>query len=99
MLGAGTVMEVKDSPKIARYTGPFASEFRAAVETAVRRWSFTSARIDTLGPARPDMPQRYLMATRYVPTYLDFAFHFSVVEGRGVVSVGPEWPRTGRDAA
>ncbi len=32
------------------------------------------------------------MATRYVPTYLDFAFRFSVVEGRGVVSVGPETP-------
>lgn len=94
MLGAGTVMEVKDSPKLARYTGPFASEFRAAVETAVRSWIFTSARIDTLGPARPDMPERYLLATRYVPTYLDFAFRFSVVDGRGVVSVGLEPPAT-----
>ena len=92
VLGRGAAIEVKDSPKLARYTGPFASEFRAAVETAVRRWSFTSARIDTLGPARPDMPQRYLMATRYVPTYLDFAFRFSVVDGRGVVSVGSETP-------
>jgi hypothetical protein len=92
VLEGGGVREVKDSPKLARYTGPFASEFRAAVETAVRRWSFTSARIDTLGPARPDVPQRYLMATRYVPTYLDFAFRFNVVDGRGVVSVGSEAP-------
>lgn len=92
VLEGGAVRDVKDSPKLARYTGPFSSEFRAAVETAVRRWSFTSARIDTLGPARPDMPQRYLMATRYVPTYLDFAFRFSVVDGRGVVSLGGETP-------
>lgn len=90
----GPEIEVKDSPKLARYTGPYASEFRAAVEAAVRRWSFTAARIDTPGPPRPDMPERYLMATRYVPTYLDFAFRFSVVEGRGVVSVGPDSPTT-----
>ena len=92
VLEGGAVRKVKDSPKLARYTGPYASEFSTAVETAVRRWSFTSARIDTLGPAPPDIPERYLMATRYVPTYLDFAFRFSVVEGRGVVSVGPETP-------
>jgi hypothetical protein len=92
VLEGGAVRDVKDSPKLARYTGPFAREFRAAVETAVRRWIFTSARIDTLGPARPDMPQRPLMATRYVPTFLDFAFRFSVVDGRGVVSVGSEAP-------
>ena len=92
VLEGGGVREVKDSPKLARYAGPFASEFRAAVETAVRRWGFTSARIDTLGPARPDMPERYLLATRYVPTFLDFAFRFSVVDGKGVVTVGGEEP-------
>ena len=92
VLEGGTVREVKDSPKLPRYTGPFASEFRAAVETAVRRWGFTSARIDTLGPARPDMPEHYLSATRYVPTFLDFAFRFSVVEGKGVVTVGGGTP-------
>ncbi|MEO8585631.1 MAG: hypothetical protein ABI584_05685 [Acidobacteriota bacterium] len=32
------------------------------------------------------------MSTRYVPTYLDFAFRFTVVEGRGVVSVGADAP-------
>lgn len=92
MLEGGAVRDVKDSPKLAPYTGPFASEFRAAVESAVRGWWFTSARIDTLGPARPDMPQRPLKATRYVPTYLDFAFRFSVVDGKGVVTVGGESP-------
>ena len=88
----GAVYEVKDSPRLAPYVGPFAGEFRAAVEAIVRRWAFTAARIDTLGAPRPDMPQRPLAATRYVPTYLDFAFRFSVVDGKGVVSVGSESP-------
>jgi hypothetical protein len=92
VLDGGAVRDVKDSPKLVRYKGPFASEFREAVEAAVRRWMFTSARIDTLGPARPDMPQRPLMATRYVPTFLDFAFRFSVVDGKGVVAVGGDKP-------
>ena len=94
VLEAGAVREVKDSPKLAPYIGPFAAEFRQAVEAAVKRWAFTSARIDTLGPARPDMPERYLMATRYVPTFLDFAFRFTVVDGKGVVTVGGEIPST-----
>ena len=88
----GVIREVKDSPKLAPYTGPFAAEFRTAVEAAVHRWIFSPARIDTLGPARPDMPKRYLLATRYVPTFLDFAFRFSVVDGKGVVTVGGEKP-------
>lgn len=88
----GVTKEVKDSPKARAYAGPFSAEFHEAVEAAVLRWSFTSARVDTLGPPRPDMPQRPLMSTRYVPTYLDFAFRFTVVEGRGVVSVGADAP-------
>ncbi len=88
----GAVYEVKDSPRLAPCVGPFAGEFRAAVEAAVKRWAFTAARIDTLGAPRPDMPQRPLAATRYVPTYLDFAFRFTVVDGKGVVTVGGEKP-------
>ncbi len=94
VLEAGAVREVKDSPKLAPYIGPFAAEFRQAVEAAVKRRAFTSARIDTLGPARPDMPERPLIATRYVPTFLDFAFRFSVVDGKGFVTVGSEKPET-----
>ena len=94
VLEGGAVREVKDSPKLAPYIGPFAAEFRQAVEAAVKRWAFTSARIDTLGPTRSDMPERYLMATRYVPTFLDFAFRFSVVDGKGAVTVAGETPAT-----
>jgi hypothetical protein len=88
----GHVYEVKDSPRLVPTRGPFAAEFREAVEAAVKRWMFTAARIDTLGPPHPDMPQRPLMAYRRVPTFLDFAFRFSVVDGRGVVSLGGETP-------
>jgi len=91
---SGQVYEVKDSPRLTPYTGPFAADFRDAVEAAVKRWAFSAARIDTLGPPYPDMPQRPLAATRYVPTFLDFAFRFSVVDGRGVVSVDPGAPTT-----
>src|SRR4249920_4190271 len=45
VIEGGAVKVVKDSPKLAPYTGPFASKFHAAVENAVRRWIFTSARI------------------------------------------------------
>jgi hypothetical protein len=93
---AGRVYDVRDSPRLTPHTGPFACDFRAAVDAAVRRWAFTAARIDTLGAARPDMPQRPLAATRYVPTYLDFAFRFTVVDGKGVVTVGAETPARGR---
>jgi hypothetical protein len=89
---AGVVEDVIDSPRMAAYSGPYAAEFRQAVDVAVRRWRFTSARIQTLGPASPDSPERPVAATRRVPTYLDFAFRFSVVEGKGVVTVGAERP-------
>ncbi len=88
---AGVVEDVMDSPRLVPYSGPFALVFRQAVEDAVRRWRFTSARIQTLGPAGPDS-ERPVTATLRVPTYLDFAFRFSVVEGRGVVTVGAERP-------
>jgi hypothetical protein len=89
---AGVVEDVTDSPRLAVYSGPFAAELRQAVEVAVRRWRFTSARIHTLGPASPGSPDRPVASTRRVPTYLDFAFRFSVVDGKGVVSVGAEKP-------
>lgn len=90
---AGVVEDVTDSPRLVPYSGRFASEFRHAVENAVRRWRFTSARIQTLGPAGPDS-ERTVTVTRRVPTYLDFAFRFNVVEGKGVVTVGAEMPDT-----
>jgi hypothetical protein len=87
---SGVVEDVADSPRLAAYTGPFAAELRQAVDAAVRRWRFTSARIQTLGPASPGSAERPVAAARRVPTYLDFAFRFAVVDGKGIVTVGGE---------
>ena len=43
-------------------------------------------------PVRDPNEPRPLLSTRYVPTYVDFAFQFSVVDGQGVVSLGAPAP-------
>ncbi len=91
---SGAVVRITDSPLMASTEGPFAADFRQAVEAAVRRWIFSAARIDTVDVTVPRSAepgiQRPLLATRYVPSFLDFSFRFSVVEGRGNVEVGPK---------
>lgn len=91
----GFVIATSDSPLLASSGGPHQDAFRQAAETAVRRWKFSSARIDTVAPVSastdPNEP-RPLLSTRYVPTYVDFAFQFSVVDGQGVVSLGAPAP-------
>jgi hypothetical protein len=92
---SGSVYAVKDSPRLASSQGPFSTEFREAVEVAVRRWVFSGARIDTVAPldsASSSTSPRPLMSARWVPTFLDFSFQFRVLEGRGVVSVGSPIP-------
>lgn len=83
--------DVRDSPLVASYTGPFASEFREAVARAVRRWRSTSARIDTVRDAPPnsgyDSP-KILVRWRPVRVNVDLTFHFSIVDGRGGVALG-----------
>jgi hypothetical protein len=88
---AGRVSDVRDSPLVTSYSGPFAAEFRQAVERAVRRWVTTSARIDTVRDAPPgqgyDAPT-ILVKWRPVPVYVDLTFRFSIVDGRGGVELG-----------
>jgi len=92
----GAVIQVTDSPRRAPHHGPYASDFRKAVESAVRRWVFTAARIDTVDAAPPwnaePGSKPPLVSTRYVPSFLDFSFRFTVVDGRGVVEMGPRAP-------
>lgn len=91
----GFVIATSDSPLLPSSGGPYQDAFRQAVETVVRRWSFSSARIDTVSRvsanADPNEP-RPVVSTRFVPTYVDFAFQFSVVDGRGVVSLDAPAP-------
>ncbi len=88
---AGRVSDVCDSPLVTSYSGPFAAEFRQAVERAVRRWVTTSARIDTVRDAPPnqgyDAPT-ILVKWRPVPVNVDLTFRFSIVDGRGGVELG-----------
>lgn len=84
----GFVTATSDSPRLASSDGPHQEEFRKEVEVVVRRWSFSPARIDSVAPDPDPSGPRPLISTRYVPTFLDFAFQFSVVDGRGVVSLG-----------
>ena len=96
----GFVIAVSDSPLLASSDGPHSGEFREAVESVVRRWAFSPARVDTVAPNGQDSNpagSRSLIATRYVPTFLDFAFQFSVVDGRGVVSLGASNPGPASD--
>ncbi len=92
----GAVVEVTDSPRQASYGGPYAADFRKAVESAVRRWIFSAARVDTVdkSPTWKAEPgsRPPLVSTRRVPSFLDFSFRFTVVDGRGVVEMGPRTP-------
>jgi len=88
---AGSVSRVRDSPLVAPYTGPFAAEFREAVERAVRRWVTTSARIDTVRDAPPNQgysSPTILVKWRSVPVNVDLTFRFSIVDGKGGVELG-----------
>lgn len=87
----GKVAEVLDSPKGTSTPGPYAAEFRGAVEEAVRRWSFQPGVIwrfrdgnDLDGDGKPDY--RVTDGRELVSVYYDLRFDFEIVDGKGVVT-------------
>lgn len=80
----GLVDQVLDSPLMASSPGPFAEDFRKAVEDAVHGWGFTPGMIlqtQTRPGERPVRP---------VPVYYDVRFDFEIVAGEGRATiVGP----------
>lgn len=94
----GFVTATSDSPRLPSSDGPHQREFRQEVEDVVRRWSFSPARIDTVAPDPDPSGPRPLVSFRCVPTFLDFAFQFSVVDGRGVVSLEASTPVPASDS-
>jgi leucyl-tRNA synthetase len=87
----GKVSEVLDSPLEASEGGPYASEFRSAVDTAVRSWRFQAGYLrnvvpgnDVDGDGKPDY--KVTTAFRPVAVYYDVRFTFEIVNGRGVVT-------------
>ena len=86
----GHVLDVQDSPLMSSTPSPFAADFRAAAETAVRRWRFTSGRIDQYedgpdldGDGVPD--STYLARSDNVRVYYDVRFDFEIVGDEGRV--------------
>lgn len=86
----GHVTSVVDSPLQASTAGPFASDFRAAVESAVHRWRFQPGHIDQLeegddvdGDGKPD----YVRVVKRDPVsvFYDVRFDFEIVAGRARV--------------
>jgi len=89
----GNVAQVLDSPMEASDGGPFAADYRRAVEEAVRSWRYSSGALlhvkdgeDKDGDGRAD----YTITTAIDPVavYYDVRFTFEIVDGRGVVTTG-----------
>jgi TonB family protein len=86
----GKVTKIEDSPVLASSTGPFAGEFRAAVDDAVRRWRFSGGYIDQVedgkdldGDGKPDYTT--LVERDPVDVLYDVRFDFEIVRGEGKV--------------
>lgn len=87
----GSVAEVADSPRLESTPGPFAAEFRRAVEEVLAKWCFVPAvwrhfepGEDLDGDGVADF--RRLIDSRPVVFYLDVRFDFEIVDGRGRVT-------------
>jgi len=86
----GLVTEINNPPNNAPAVGPYADDFRSAVEEAVHRWRFQPAEYrqfedgkDLNGDGKPDYQR--LVWSQVVPVYLDVRFDFEIVRGKGQV--------------
>lgn len=87
----GRVSMVSDSPLGISTAGPYAQDFRRAVEATVRRWRFLPGRIDQLedgddvdDDGKPDSV--HVARSDFVPVFYDVRFDFDIVAGEGRVS-------------
>ncbi len=92
----GVVTKIDDSPNGAPAAGPYAHEFRAAVDDTVHKWRFEPAALrqfedgaDLNGDGQPDFKR--LVWSQDVPVYIDVRFDFEIVNGKGQVNL----PRQG----
>ena len=86
----GFVADVQDSPVAPSTASPFAAEFRAAAEIAVKRWRFTAGRIDQYedgqdvdNDGKPD--SKSLVRSDRIRVFYDVRFDFEIVAGEGRV--------------
>jgi hypothetical protein len=87
----GDVTEVGDSPKAASTVGPFAAQFRAAAEKAVRCWRFKPAEWQWVEPGKdlncdgkPDYVR--VLKRQRVSVYMDVRFDFDMVAREGRIN-------------
>jgi hypothetical protein len=84
---AGNVADIGPSLRAFSSPGPFAEEFRAAVEDAVRRWRFTPAEKRHLKPgAAPPGKDDYWVVTRAEKTDYTFDLSFTFTTSGDVLS-------------
>jgi hypothetical protein len=81
----GRVSEIRMSLLALSTPGPFAEEFRSAVEAAVRQWQFTPARAEYFEIVHEgDSTYNRVTGSENVETEFDLAFSFST-DGRVVL--------------
>ena len=90
----GNVGEVVDSPMEPSDGGPFAGDYRRAVDAAVRTWRFQPGEFrhikpggDKDGDGKPDY--KIMTSADKVAVYYDIRFTFEIVDGKGVVKATP----------
>jgi len=90
----GSVSQVLDSPMARSDGGPFAAEYRRAVDDAVRTWRYQPGRLqhvadgaDKDGDGKPDY--KVMTSWESVAVYYDIRFTFEIVDGEGVVRTTP----------
>lgn len=90
----GSVEKIVDSPVEPSDAGPFAADYRHAVEEALRSWRFDPGVFqhvkpgeDKDGDGTPDY--KIMTSWEHVPVYYDVRFTFEIVDGKGVVKANP----------
>jgi outer membrane biosynthesis protein TonB len=78
----GRVSDVAPSMLVFSTPGPFADDFRTAVETAVLQWRFLPAEIAKLEFVQaPTVSYNRIVGTQKVETQLDVVFNFTATGG------------------
>ena len=90
----GIVSQVSDSPMGTSDGGPFAEDYRRAVDEAVRTWRYQPGVLQHVVPGndldadgKPDY--KVVTSSDLVAVYYDIRFTFEIVDGTGVVKANP----------
>jgi hypothetical protein len=90
----GNVERILDSPLESSDGGPFAADYRRAVEEALKSWRYEPGVLqhvepgeDKDGDGKPDY--KVMTSSEVVAVYYDVRFTFEIVNGKGVVKEAP----------